>query len=109
MIDLIFYYGTEIVLVRILNGNVQFASSESRNRMSTIDGLRISKEGAIKEFPDLITREDWKEEAIKRFKDKISQMSSEEEICDYIINDLKKYGYTPKFKQKEGFRREAIK
>ena len=109
MIDVIFYYGTEIVMVRIINGEVYFGNSGFGKILVPFQNLNISKEGAIKEFPDLKDRDDWKEETIKRFKEKIKQIKTENEISDYLINDLKKYGYVPKYKQQGGFRPQIIK
>lgn len=111
MIDTILYFGTEIVLIRIDGRHITFGANTSFSNpmMSTIEGLNLSKAGVIKEFPDLADRFDWREEAIARFKYKIKGMKSEEEIWNYLINDLKKYGYVPKYKQVAGHRREVIK
>ena len=108
MIELIFYFGTEIIFIRVNGNRVSFASSSNGAIEATIDGLKLSKAGVIKEFPDLKDREDWRTEAINRFKKKIHELSSEEAVSEYIINDFKKFGYTPKWKQRRGFRREAI-
>ena len=109
MIEVIFYFGTEIVMVRINGNRVSFCSSSNGAVEATIDGIKLSKAGVIKEFPDLKDRDDWKGEAISRFKEKIYAFTSEEAVAEYIIEDLKKFGYVPKFKQKQGFRRVAIK
>jgi len=111
MIDTILYFGTEIVLVRINGRNVTFGANISPNNpvMTTIDGLRLSKAGVIKEFPDLKDNPNWQQEAIARFKDKIRSFNTEEEIWKYVIDDLKKFGYIPKYKQVAGYRREVIR
>ena len=109
MIDLFFNYFNEIILVKIEGKKILFGNTQYGARMAPIEGLKLSRQGAIKEFPDLITREDWKEEAIRRFKQKIEELPSEEDIAEYIINDLKVYGYIPKLKQRTGFRPERIK
>jgi hypothetical protein len=57
---------------------------------------------------DLKESENWREEAIKRFKNKIGDLESEDKIVDYLISDLRKFGYKPYYKQKQGFRKEAI-
>ena len=36
-------------------------------------------------------------------------MKNEDEVVEYIVSDLKKYGYVPKYKQKSGFRAEVLK
>ena len=109
MIEVLFYFGTEIIMVRIRGNHVTFVNSAMGAVESTIDGLKLSRAGVIKEFPDLKDSPDWNTEAIIRFKNKIKEMKTEEEIVDYIIEDLRKFGYIPKFKQKAGFRREVIK
>lgn len=95
-------------MVRINGHRVTFVNSTYGAFESTIEGLKLSRAGVIKEYPDLKEREDWREEAIKRFKEVINVMQNEESIAEYVIQDLKKYGYIPKWKQKQGFRREKI-
>lgn len=109
MIDLLFYYGTEIVFVRIKGFNVTFSTSMQPNYFADIKGLKLDKEGTIKEFPDLEYRTDWKDIAIKRFKEHLQSLEGEEQVCEYVINELRKKGYIPKYKQKQGFRRQIIK
>ena len=109
MIDLMFNFGNEVILVRIDKTNIQFSNSVYSSRMTDINGLRLSKNGVIKEFPDLKDNVSWREEAIKRFKEHIKKMKNENEISQYIIFELSKYGYLPKFRQKKGFRIEKIK
>ena len=109
MIDLIFYFGSEVVFVRVQGTSVYMASGSNGNQMATIDGLQLSKSGVIKEYPDLNTHPNWKQEAIDRFKAKLRQLSSEQAIANYVIEDLKKHGYIPKYKQVAGFRREILK
>ena len=108
MIGLIFYFGTDIIYIRIEGHRVTFTNSSFGAVQSTIDGLKLSKAGVIKEYPELKDRDDWKEEAIKRFKEVINAMRTEESIAEYIVLDLKKYGYTPKWKQVAGFRRVKL-
>ena len=108
MIDLLFSFGHDVVLVRIDNHNLQFANTSQGAQMSTIDGLKLSKQGVEVEFHDLVGDDNWRDKAINRFKEKIKTMQSEQEITEYVINDLKKYGYKPMYKQKIGFRREKL-
>ena len=108
MIDLLFSFGSDMVLVRIDKHNLQFANTSQGAQMSTIDGLKISKEGVSVEFHDLVDDDNWREKAINRFKEKIKSLNSEEEIVAYVTSDLKKYGYKPMYKQKIGFRKEKL-
>lgn len=109
MIELIMLYGTEVVLVRVKGKSVDFGSTSFGAKLANIDGLKLSHAGVVKEFPDLKGNENWRKEAIKRFKNKIASINDEREIAEYIMQDLKKYGYKPKYIQKAGFRREAIR
>lgn len=104
MIDIFFEFMNEFILVRIEGSNVQFANTTYNNNLATIDGLKLNQQGVIKEFPDLKDNVEWRRIAITRFKDKIKTLETEEKISDYIITDLRKYGYIPKYKQRKGFR-----
>ena len=103
MIGIIFQYGSDKVEVRIEDVTCYFRTSQS-HAFATIDGIKIDKKGAIKEFPDLKDNKEWKEETIKRFKEKIKNMKTENERMKYIIKDLTKYGYQPLYFQKKGDR-----
>jgi hypothetical protein len=108
VIGLIFYYAQEIIYIRIDGHNVHFSNSTFGAVETTIDGLKLNKSGVLKEHPDLKDRDDWKEQAVIRFKESINSLRNEDAIAEYIIMDLKKYGYVPKWKQKAGFRRTKI-
>lgn len=109
MMDLIFQFLGDYVLVRIEGNQVYLSNSSQGNIRAPINGLKLSYEGVIKEFPDLKDTSSWKEVAIVRFKEKLSSMESEDERAIYLIEDLRQHGYKPMFKQKVGFRREIIK
>ena len=109
MIEIIFYYGGEIILVRVHGKEVYFSNSAYGNKFSTIDGLHLDKDGTIKQFPDLKEDPNWRKTAISRFKEYIDEMDNEEDIADYIIGELRSKGYLPKYKQKKGFRPITIK
>lgn len=109
MIDLIFEFGGDVILIRINGGQVTFSNSQFGAVYAPIEKLQLNYNGVCREFPDLETRTDWREEAIKRFKDKIKSFKNEDEIAEYLIEDLRKKGYVPKYKQKSGHRKEVIK
>lgn len=109
MISLVFDYLGEKVLVVIDGKNIKFGNTTFGARLSTIEGLKLSYSGVCREFPDLELNPNWDKLAIKRFKEKIEKFETEEEIEKYIIEDLKKFGYVPKKRQKKGFRMEDIK
>lgn len=104
MIDILFYQGSEGVLVRVKGRGVTFSTTTFGNQMAEIEGLRLNKKTTIKEFPELEGKENWKQLAIHRFKDFLKDMESENEVADYVIYELKKHGYKPRYKQREGHR-----
>lgn len=109
MIGIIFQFGTEIVEVRVERNTCLFRTSQFGGAFATIENLKLNRVGVIKEFPDLKENENWREEGIKRFKEKLSNMKTENERANYVIDDLKKFGYVPLYKQRQGFRPEKIK
>jgi hypothetical protein len=107
MIGVIFEFNGELFDVRVNQSEVYFRNQ--KGSFCTIEGLKLSKGGVQKEFPDLINDDDWRLKAINRFKEKIMEYKTEQEKIKYIINDLKKFGYTAKVIQREGFRPVKIK
>ena len=69
MIDILFYFGAEIVVVRVKGKEMLFGNPPN---LAPIKYLRLNKSGVIKEFPDLADCEEWREEAIKRFTEHVS-------------------------------------
>ena len=109
MINLLFRLGNDKILISVNGNQVYFSSTAYGNQKAPIEGLNLSQQGVIKEFPDLEGDAEWRTKAIERFNKKISSFKTEEEKVEYIIEDLKKFGYVPEQKQKEGFRPEKIK
>ena len=107
MIGVIFNFGTEIVEVSVSGKNVYFRTNPLGG-YATIDKLKLSKAGAIRQFPDLKNKENWKELSIKRFKKKINNLQTEDERVKYLITDLEQHGYKAKAIQKTGFRPKRI-
>jgi len=105
MIGAILLYFDEVVEVRIQGSNVFFKTTSS-NKYATIDGIKLDYSSTIREFPDLEVNPDWKGIAIERFKQKIKSYPDEMSRITYIIEDLKKHGYKPKYIQRQGFRPE---
>ena len=107
MIGVIFMFASEMIEVRVRETEVLFRSG-SQQGFAPIDGLQLSYSGVIKEFPDLENTDDWKLQTIDRFKEKIKNYATEKERIEYIIEDLGKHGYIPKYIQKGGHRAERI-
>jgi len=104
VVGVIFQLASENIQVNIDGTNVLFRTNSTNGAWATIDNLKLDYAGVCREHPDLKDSKDWREQAIKRFKDKIRNMNTENEITDYIITDLSKFGYKPLFKQRQGFR-----
>lgn len=109
MIGVIFELNSNHVEVRIDGINCWFRTGEFGGALVPIDSLKLNKAGSIKEHPDLKDDNEWKEKTIERFKNKIKELNTEQERIKYIINDLKKYGYIPKYMQRKGHRTIKIK
>jgi len=102
MINLLFEFGPEMVLVKVDGNSITFQKNGSG--FVPIDQLRLSKEGVEKEFPDLVGDDNWKEKAIARFKEHVRVLRTERNKVNYIIEDLRKYGYVIKKEQIAGQR-----
>lgn len=109
MIGIIFSYFSEVVEVRIDGNNVLFRTSQYGGAFVPIEGLRLDKNGVFKEHPDLVDKENWREEAINRFKEHIKKLESETLAMKYIIDELGKVGYKPIAYQRQGHRPQKIK
>lgn len=108
MIGAVLTLASDVVEIRVKGNEVYFKSANNLT-WATIDGLQLNYEGVLKEFPDLKGEPDWKQQAIKKFKEKIRKLQTEDKKINYIIEDLKKHGYKPKYKCKQGHRPTPIK
>ena len=108
MIGIIFRFGNEYVEVRINGINLYFRTSLYGKDFVPLESLQMSREGVLREHPDLAGEERWKEIAIERLKFKLKDMANELERAHYIISDLSKFGYIPMYLQREGFRPEKL-
>ena len=104
MIELIFELGSEVILVVINGKDVKFGNTSFGAKLADISGLKLDYVGVCRSFPDLELADDWREQAIERFKEKIKSMKTEDEIANYIIDELSSKGYVPKKKRRKGFR-----
>lgn len=111
--DLVFKNGTELIAIRI-NQNKTLTFGQRVGgwfRFSSIEGLKLSIAGILDEFPDLEDKPEpvIRKEGVKRLVNYIKSMKTEEEICNYLKEDLKKYGYVLIMKVKKGHRPTKIK
>ena len=106
MLLLTFRLASEIQEV-VIKGNELYFSQNGV--ITSIEGLRLSQKGVVKEFPDLEGKEEWKKEAINRFKEHMKKLETEEKKMNYIKEELTKQGYTALFYQKAGHRPQKFK
>ena len=107
--DLIFELGGDMTLVRFSGNNIAFSTSDSNfQRYTPIEGLRLSRDGILKEFPDLkkknLSDGELRGEAVKRFKEKIKGFETDIETKEYLIEEFQNMGHTLKEIKKRGFR-----
>lgn len=106
MVDLLFFYGSEIVVIRLIENNIYFAKFHGQYvQLAPLEGLKFSETGILREFPDLKDKpfSEMKKIAIERLKEKLKTMNEREKII-YLKEDLEKYGYILRFIKREGWR-----
>lgn len=108
MRDIIFYLGTEIVVVRINQKTVTFMAHSTYSNFVPIERLHLSQAGVEKEFPHLKGSPAWREEAIVLFKQHLNNLDGEDAVEKYVISDLSHHGYIAKSRMRQGHRPEAI-
>ena len=104
MISTLFQFGGEVVEVKIENSTCFFKTQQFGSAFAPIEYLKLDKRGVVKEFPDLKDDKEWKKKAIKRFKEKLKSFTSEDKQMEYVIEDLKAWGYKPLYLNKKGHR-----
>jgi hypothetical protein len=88
----------------IVKGNELLFFDIGSGMITPITGLKLSKSGCIKEFPDLKEDKDWKLKSIERLKEKMKTYNTEMEKMNYVKEELEKQGYEPLILQRAGFR-----
>ena len=112
MRDLVFEFGTELIAIQINNKQLQFCKLQGGvHKYAPIEGLKLSVSGILKEFPELRNKpkEEMRKIAIKRFKTHINTLTTEEQIQEYLKNDLAKHGYKLRYLRRAGFRQKKVK
>jgi len=110
--EMVFELAGEIVIVKIQGRNILFSNSATQfNQFVPLEFLKLSKEGILKEFPDLKDKPEaeMRQEAIRRFKEYVKKLGGEKEICDYVRKEFENMGYKLKSIKKEGFREVKFK
>lgn len=103
MIIGVFELGGDQVEVIVDKDNIMFRDTSS-GTTTTIHGLKLNKAGVIKEHPDLKNDDDWRKKVIERLKEHVKTFKTENQKINYIKDELEKFGYTPLFKQRAGWR-----
>ncbi len=96
-------FGGDIMEVIVEGNSLKFFDT-STGIITTIEGLKISKGGVIKEHPDLENDPEWRKKAIERLKKHMKQFQTEENKLDYVRDEFIKFGYEPLMKQRAGHR-----
>lgn len=108
MIKGTFKLGSDLIDAIIRDKNLIFHDNSS-GAITTIEGLRISRAGVLKEHPDLKDNPDWKKIAIDRLKKHIKSLEKEIKMLYYVKDELNKFGYEALHYQKAGFRPRKFK
>ena len=108
MMNATFQLGGELIQIKVEGNNLAFFDVGSA-QLTTLEGLRFSKAGVLKEFPDLKDDADWKLKAIERLKAHIKSLKTEKNKMFYVKDELIKWGYEALSWQKKGFRVQKFK
>ena len=103
MIAGFFRLGPDEVTIIIDGPNLLFTETNT-GFTTTVEGLKLSQSGSIKEFPDLKDNPEWKKVVIQRFKDKVKGLRTEMDRINYAKEELVKQGYEPLMYQRAGHR-----
>jgi len=112
-VDLVFRRGTELAGIQILGDKtLRFGKQVGSNFVySGIEGLKLSIQGILQEFPDLKDKTDKeiKEEGLKRFLEHLKSLKNDIEIMKYLQRDLVKHGYQLQLYMRKGHRPVKVK
>jgi hypothetical protein len=93
----------------IVDGNNLMFQDIGTGMITSVEGLRLSKAGVLKEHPDLKDDSDWKKIAIDRLKEHVKKYRTEMEKVHYVKDELNKFGYDALMYQQAGFRPKRFK
>jgi len=108
MINATFQVDSDLISVKIEGNNLAFFDVGT-GLMTTLEGIKFSKAGVLKEFPDLKDNPDWKLISMERLKNHIKSFKTEMEKINYVKDELIKFGYKALFYQVAGFRTKKFK
>lgn len=103
----------EVAIVKILNKSLYFGKiTQGIPYWLPLEKLNLGVEGIIKQFPDLEGKpyNEIKQEGVKRLKEHIKTMKTEEEIKNYVINEVEVWlGAKAVVITRPGFRPQLIR
>lgn len=107
MIDMILAHNLKVYKISVNNKKpvIYFRGK----MLPLIESVKLDYDGVIKEYPELKDNPEWREEIIRKFYKKCNDYNSDEEVCGYIVEDLKKWGYKLISVSRRGFRPKKFK
>jgi hypothetical protein len=111
MILIGFSQGNQVGSIRISGCKVEYGKMFGNQLFfMPIEQLKFDYAGILREFPDLKDKPENEARliSVQRLKEHLAKMNSEEEVSEYIIDELKKSGAIPQIKQRSGFRPERL-
>ena len=111
---MIYYFkkGSGLIAAKINGKSILFSDSQDNlTNYYSINHLKLSIDGMIKENPDLkgLPPDTIREVSVLRFNKKLASMKGQKEVEEYVIKELKDSGYKLISKQTEGGRIISLK
>ena len=108
MIGVIFQLGSNYVEFRLDGDNLFVRDSSYGGTLVPFapGTVNLDYDGVLKELPYLKGDSQWKEKACEELKERFKELETDDEKINYIVDEMKKYGYIPRFTQKKGHRPE---
>lgn len=97
-----FQMGGEQTTIVIDGSNLMF--TDESGTITTIEGLKLDYLGVLREFPELEGDKEWRKKTIELFKERYKLLKNEKDRLDYVREELTKFGWTPLFWQRWGWR-----
>jgi len=98
-----FKLGGDITVIIIKQNDILFQDLGT-GTTAPLQGLKLNKDGVIKEHPDLKDNPDWRKISIERLRKHIAEYKTELDRLIYVKDELRKFGYTEMSYQRAGHR-----
>ncbi len=108
MIGVIMHFANDVVEFRVIGNQLHIRNSAYGSSLVPLSpgNIGLNYDGVIKELPYLKGDDKWKEKACDKIKERFRELETDDEKINYIVDEMKKYGYIPRFTQKKGHRPE---